>query len=251
MKIKSVKCNQIVVDQYNQFKQQISNFLGKNYKYAYIKTNSLDSYAINLKSFTIFVIKKSKKSKINISYDNHFRNIRKVCQVENYKAKLNVDGGEAEILIAGTKVSKIKKKEIKFLSLNDLYNVIKPWGGETWINGRHPNYAFKIIKLNSGFKTSLQYHKKKLETNFLYKGIARLHFSAPNINKKNNFKNADIFEYIVQPLSTIFVKKNSIHRVEAKTNLILYEISTPHLDDVIRIQDDTNRKDGLIKKEHK
>ena len=98
----------------------ISNFLGKNYKYVYIKTKSLDSYAINLKSFTIFVIKKSKKSKINISYDNQFRNIRKVCQVENYKAKLNVDDGEAEILIAGTKVSKIKndtssKNPVKFI----------------------------------------------------------------------------------------------------------------------------------------
>lgn len=251
MKIKSVKCNKIVVDQYHDKKDQITDFLAKKYHYTYIKTKSLKNYSVHLKSFTIFIIKKSKGSKININYNNLTKNIKKVCQVENYTAKLTIEGGEIELLIAGTRISKIKNKVIKFLNLKDLYDVSKPWGGETWINGRHPNYAFKIIKLKAGYKTSLQYHNKKIETNFLYKGIGSLHFSSLNKINKNKFKNFHIFEYIVHPLSTIFVEKKSIHRVEAKTNLILYEISTPHLDDVIRIEDDTNRKDGLINKEHK
>ena len=50
---------------------------------------------------------------------------------------------------------------------------------------------------------------------------------------------------------TITIKPNTIHRIKALTNLILYEASTPELDDVIRISDDSDRKHGLIKKEHK
>ena len=56
-----------------------------------------------------------------------------------------------------------------------------------------------------------------------------------NINK-NNFIN---------------IKSFAIHRIQAISDLTLYEVSTPHLDDVIRILDDKNRKNGKIKTEHK
>ena len=251
MKLKSLNCNQIIVDSYLENKEQISEFLSQDYKYTFVNSRSLKNYSINLKSYTIFIIKKNHKAKVRIFYDNISKNLNKVCQVENIKSKISISGGPVELLIAGTKKSSIKTKKINFLNINELYKVDKPWGGETWINGRHPNYAFKIIKLNSGFKTSLQFHKKKIETNFLYKGSGILHFSALTNSKTNLLKDPDIFTYKVQSMSTIFVKKYSIHRIEALTNLVLYEISTPHLDDVIRIKDDTNRRDGLIKKEHK
>jgi hypothetical protein len=47
------------------------------------------------------------------------------------------------------------------------------------------------------------------------------------------------------------VKPFAIHRIEAKTNIVLFEASTPHLNDVIRILDDTNREDGRINFEHR
>ena len=50
---------------------------------------------------------------------------------------------------------------------------------------------------------------------------------------------------------TINISPYVIHRLEAKSDLLLYEVSTPHLNDVIRLQDDSNRKDGRIDEEHK
>ena len=46
------------------------------------------------------------------------------------------------------------------------------------------------------------------------------------------------------------VKPPRKHRVIAKTDLILQEVSTPEVDDVIRIEDDNNRTDGKIEEEH-
>ena len=40
------------------------------------------------------------------------------------------------------------------------------------------------------------------------------------------------------------------HRVIAITDIILQEVSTPEVDDVIRIEDDTNRGDGRLEHEH-
>lgn len=40
------------------------------------------------------------------------------------------------------------------------------------------------------------------------------------------------------------------HRIIAKTDVILQEVSTPDVDDVTRIADDTGRGDGRIESEH-
>ena len=42
-----------------------------------------------------------------------------------------------------------------------------------------------------------------------------------------------------------------VHRVYSEEDYIAYEVSTPQLDDVVRVQDDSNRQSGLIKSEHK
>ena len=47
------------------------------------------------------------------------------------------------------------------------------------------------------------------------------------------------------------IKPPSKHRVVALTDLILQEVSTPEVDDVIRIEDDTKRGNGKILSEHK
>ena len=52
----------------------------------------------------------------------------------------------------------------------------KPWGYELWLNGQHPGYAFKMLFLKRGSKTSLQYHRHKQETNVIYSGTALLHY---------------------------------------------------------------------------
>ena len=131
----------------------------------------------------------------------------------------------------------------------------KPWGYEQWLTGvRNKNFAFKKIFLKKGTKTSLQYHVNKIETNFLYNGQAKLHFIDKKIPllKKNFIKIINsIKTKKITNNSIINVKPNTIHRLEAITNLILFEVSSPHLSDVVRISDDSNRPDGKIKDEHK
>ena len=46
-------------------------------------------------------------------------------------------------------------------------------------------------------------------------------------------------------------KTSKKHRVIVITDLILQEVSTPEVDDVIRIEDDTDRGDGRLESEHK
>ena len=56
---------------------------------------------------------------------------------------------------------------------------------------------------------------------------------------------------VLSSFHSIFVKPNTIHRIEALTNIKLFEVSTPNLSDVIRLSDDTNRPSGKIVAEHK
>ncbi len=51
--------------------------------------------------------------------------------------------------------------------------------------------------------------------------------------------------------AVINVTPNIVHRIKALSDIKLFETSTPELDDVVRIMDDSNRKDGKILSEHK
>ena len=113
--------------------------------------------------------------------------------------------------------------------------VNKPWGYEKWIHqGR---YVFKEIFMKKDTRSSLQYHKQKEETNYIVKGMGLL--------------SLDGVAYHLSPGTTFHVLPNKIHRVRAVTDLLMIEASTPEVDDVIRLQDDTNRPDGRIESEHK
>lgn len=119
--------------------------------------------------------------------------------------------------------------------------VNKPWGKEEWLE-LNDRYCYKRIYINSGFRTSFQYHKKKWETNYIISGEAEVWLeSDKGFIEKFKCSEGDFFN-ILPP------KK---HRVIAVTDLILQEVSTPEVDDVIRIEDDFKRPDGKIEKEHK
>ena len=90
-----------------------------------------------------------------------------------------------------------------------------------------------------------------METNIIFNGIAELSYKNNSRIDNLNVTPKNISTKKLSSISKIFVKPNTIHRIKALTNLTLFEASTPELDDVIRISDDSNRRDGLIKKEHK
>ncbi len=118
--------------------------------------------------------------------------------------------------------------------------VQKPWGKEVWL-ALNNKYCYKRIYINAGSRTSFQYHKEKLETNYIISGEAEVWLENDNgLIEKKKMK-ADDFFTVVPP------KK---HRVIAITDIVLQEVSTPQVDDVIRIEDDAGRSDGRIEKEH-
>jgi choline kinase/mannose-6-phosphate isomerase-like protein (cupin superfamily) len=125
-------------------------------------------------------------------------------------------------------------------TLNNAHTVYKPWGKEVWLE-LNEKYCYKRIYINAGTKTSYQYHEKKLETNFIIEGTAEVWLEDDAGVVKKSIMNAGEF-FTVQP-----PKK---HRVVAITDIILQEVSTPEVNDVIRISDDSSRGDGKIEHEH-
>lgn len=121
------------------------------------------------------------------------------------------------------------------------YKIVhKPWGKEEWL-ALNEFYCYKRIYINAGYKTSYQYHKFKYETNYIISGTAEVWLENDNGIVEKKIMTAGDFFNVSPP------KK---HRVIAITDIILQEVSTPHVDDVIRIDDEFHRTDGKIDAEH-
>lgn len=171
-------------------------------------------------------------------------------QSEGQPVSLKVQDGPVRLLVAGTIRPHPELKGLSFARYADLYRVAKPWGHELWINGQHPCYALKEIFIKAGTKTSLQYHNFKQETNVLFQGTAKLHYKA-NVGISNDqVKSEDTSTTQIKPVSSVDVMPKTLHRLEAMTDILLYETSTPHLDDVVRVLDDNKRPDGRLEMEH-
>jgi mannose-6-phosphate isomerase len=124
----------------------------------------------------------------------------------------------------------------------DVYpkTVTKPWGREIWLE-LNEKYCYKRIHINAGTKTSFQMHEKKLETNYIIEGDAEVWLeNNEGVIEKRIMKAGESF--------TVIPPKK--HRVIAITNVILQEVSTPEVDDVIRLEDDDHRPNGRIASEH-
>ena len=119
--------------------------------------------------------------------------------------------------------------------------VTKPWGREEWLE-LNDRYCYKRIYINAGYKTSYQYHNFKRETNYIISGEAEIWLeNDEGVVEKKIMRSGEYFN----------VSPPKKHRVIALTDIILQEVSTPEVDDVIRIEDDTQRLDGKIENEHK
>lgn len=119
--------------------------------------------------------------------------------------------------------------------------VTKPWGKEEWLE-LNDRYCYKRIYINAGYKTSYQYHNFKKETNYIISGEAEVWLeNDEGVVEKKIMKAGEYFN-VTPP------KK---HRVIALTDIILQEVSTPEVDDVIRINDEFARGDGKIEGEHR
>ena len=109
--------------------------------------------------------------------------------------------------------------------------VEKPWGRELWI-AHTEQYAFKIIEIKAGTRPSLQYHQVKRETIYVDAGRVRAELE----NEDGTMRIEDL-----GPGAVIDVLPGRKHRIAALENTRLLEVSTPQLDDVVRVEDDYGR----------
>lgn len=224
---------------------------GAPYEYFMLKIRAESAYDVKgLGSFTVFVLNKESRTTIKISGLSGDVAEGDAVQCEGVAATLSVHGGTATLLVAGTAEEASKHPAIMHTSSKDIYKVTKPWGHELWINGQHPTYAIKQIFIKDKTKTSLQFHNFKQETNILFAGDARLHFNTAQDKPNLDVNEADVGNILLSAVSSIDVKPPTLHRLEAVGDILLYEVSTAHLDDVVRVMDDTKRPDGRLEKEH-
>lgn len=202
-----------------------------------------------LASFSIYVLIANSDKPLIIKENSIILNQGDTVQIENSEVTLEIFSSVVELLVAGITESYTKDKKIEIVREKDIYRVTKPWGYEFWINGRHPGYMLKRVEINSGKRTSLQYHKYKQETSIIFSGRANIYYK--NQDKSNDEISFDDIRSIkVLPITSIDIYPNTIHRIEALTDSVSYEVSTPYPDDVIRIQDDAARNNGYIPSEH-
>jgi mannose-6-phosphate isomerase-like protein (cupin superfamily) len=109
--------------------------------------------------------------------------------------------------------------------------VNKPWGYEI-IWAENPKYLGKILNVMAGKRLSLQYHKIKDETIIVQKGTLKLEVGT----SKSDLKTLTLNEG-----QSYHIPAGTIHRMSAITDTEVFEVSTPEITDVVRIEDDYNR----------
>lgn len=109
--------------------------------------------------------------------------------------------------------------------------VEKPWGYELiWA---HTNaYVGKMLHIKAGHQLSLQYHNKKDETILVHSGKMKFLFG-------NSVD--DLQEVILTPGDAHHIPPLAIHRMIAVEDCDVFEVSTPELQDVVRLEDSYGR----------
>ncbi len=107
----------------------------------------------------------------------------------------------------------------------------KPWGEELWL-AHNDLYALKIIRFNKGARSSLQYHRQKHESIYIDQG---------RVKATVEDGSGALVEQVLRAGDVIENPPFRKHRIEALEDTRLIEVSTPHLDDVVRVEDDYQR----------
>jgi len=110
--------------------------------------------------------------------------------------------------------------------------VDKPWGHEL-IWAHTERYVGKILVIETGKRLSLQRHEVKDESILVRAGRLRLYLEDDD---------GVVREHELGPGEHRRIPTGRIHRFEAIERCELIEVSTPELDDVIRLEDDFGRE---------
>ena len=171
----------------------------------------------------------------------------------------SLDNNKEIIEIEDNEGIRAEKKLINYRLIETPKKVVKPWGHEIWISWFKNHHVLKKIFMMTGNKCSLQFHREKSETNLIVEGKARVMkgiIIEENLDEKRSLEKFNSIENINEFISDMSPGNywsnvpNEIHRVFSINDYTAYEASTPELDDVVRIVDDSNRSSGLLLSEH-
>jgi mannose-6-phosphate isomerase len=109
--------------------------------------------------------------------------------------------------------------------------VDKPWGYELRFV-RTERYAGKVLFIKAGAQLSLQYHEKKDEAFYVQSGTLDLVLGSGSEQRVER----------MPPGTSRHITPGTVHRFRAVTDTLLFEVSTPELEDVVRIEDDYGRQ---------
>lgn len=110
--------------------------------------------------------------------------------------------------------------------------VDKPWGREIWwaVTNR---YVGKVLEIKAGQSLSLQYHRQKLESMLFRKGKGWVVLGQST--------------YPVCEGVAVTITPGTVHRIIADQDLEVVEVSTPELEDVVRLEDIYGRVEEVIR----
>ena len=111
--------------------------------------------------------------------------------------------------------------------------VQKPWGWEL-IWAVADAYVGKILFVKAGESLSLQIHRQKDESWFIESGRARLELGEAGQEALD--------EEVVTAGACFHFLPGTVHRVTALEDTTILEVSTPQLDDVVRLEDRYGRE---------
>ena len=112
--------------------------------------------------------------------------------------------------------------------------VDKPWGHEL-IFAHTDRYAGKLLVIKAGHRLSRQYHQRKDEAFFVQSGRAQVELETPDGKKAT---------VILEPGDALRLTPGIRHLTMAIVDTVIFEVSTPELDDVVRLSDDYGRIEG-------
>jgi quercetin dioxygenase-like cupin family protein len=116
--------------------------------------------------------------------------------------------------------------------MSNVNRVEKPWGYE--LRWAHTDrYVGKIIHVNRGHALSLQFHNEKDETIYLWSGKLLFEIEVDGVLTPKE----------MLPGEAVHVTPKTIHRMTAIEDSDIFEVSTPELNDVVRLEDRYGRAD--------
>ncbi len=114
---------------------------------------------------------------------------------------------------------------------SNIAKIEKPWGYEL-LFAKTNQYIGKILHINKGHKLSLQYHQEKEETIYLHSG----HMLFVYEESKDSVQ-----EFELKAGDAWHIPPQRKHRMIALEDCEIFEVSTPQLHDVVRLEDQYGR----------